>query len=153
MTGRSVIFINRRRSNMNKKKHIIFPVITITAWLGFYLLGIPSHYFTDWNIAEKFLLSLVTSFAVVPFISVVTLVMVDGNYKTDSLWLALYASLPILILDLAVEIIKGGINGNFFVTYWPQTLGYLYVWIVIPFTGLTLHKLKQIILMKGGNYE
>ena len=43
---------------MTLQKHIILLIFTFLAWLGFYLLGIPSNYFTDWSLTEIILLSL-----------------------------------------------------------------------------------------------
>jgi len=54
---------------MTIQRHSALIGVSITAWLAFYLLGLPSNYFVDRDTAEKILLSLITLFAIVPYIS------------------------------------------------------------------------------------
>ena len=126
---------------MNTKRHIILFVIVLIAWITFYLIGLPSDYFTQWKTSEKILLSLVTFFGIVPFLSFVTLVLLGGDYFRTSIWFAFYASIVIFIFDfIAVGIIEQkGIS--YIISHWPLSIAYLYVWIEIPIIGLVI---KQI---------
>lgn len=78
---------------MKVKKHFIIASITIFAWFVFYLIGLPSDYFLEWNMAEQNLLSLITFFAIVPIIFFVTIVLLIQNYLRTGTWLAFYASM------------------------------------------------------------
>lgn len=130
---------------MNTKKHIILFAIVLIAWLSFYLIGLPSDYIIQWKLSEKILLSLVTFFGIVPFLSFVTIILLGGDYFKTSIWFAFYASIVIFIFDfIAVGIIEQkGIS--FIITHWPQSIAYLYVWIEIPIIGLVI---KRIIFDK-----
>ncbi len=61
---------------MDFRKHLILLIVTFFCWAGFYLLGLPFNYFLDWNLAEKILLSLVTAFAIVPYIAFFTVLFI-----------------------------------------------------------------------------
>ena len=133
---------------MNIKRHFILFTITLSAWAGFFLLGLPFNYFVDWNLAEKTLLSLITAFAIVPYISFFVLLFLGGDYFKTSIWFAFYASVLIGVLDF---IVLGMIQGNgiyFVISHWHLTLGYLYVWISIPLVGASIKRItkEQIIV-------
>ena len=128
---------------MTPKKHLILLAFTFLAWLGFYLLGIPSNYFTDWNLAELILLCLITMFGFLPVVRAFVLIFMDGNYVKTSLWFAFYASVPLFFYDLIVVGIIGGEGFHFLVSHWPVTFGYLCVWIILPLVGLALQKFSS----------
>jgi hypothetical protein len=128
---------------MSIQKHIILFVITILVWAIFYLLGLPSNYFVDWNLAEKILLSLVTAFAIVPFIGFFVILFLGGDYFKISIWFALYASVLIFTMDfIVIGLIKGdGIS--FLMSHWHLTIAYFYVWISLPLIGIALKKICE----------
>ena len=132
---------------MTFKKHIVLLVLTFLVWLGFYLLGIPFNYFTDWNLAELILLCLITAFGFLPVIGAFVLIFMNGHYVKTSLWFAFYGSVPLFFYDLILVGIIGGEGFHFLESHWPLTFGYLYVWIILPLTGLALQKFssRQII--------
>jgi hypothetical protein len=119
-------------------KHLAMWLITSLAWLGFYVVGSPSNYFTAWDLDQLILLSLVTAFAVVPLIGSATLVFLGGDYARTSLWLAFYASVPLFIYDFVVEGLIGGEGLGYLISHWYITIAYLYVWIELPVIGLAL---------------
>jgi hypothetical protein len=127
---------------MTIKKHVILLVFTFLAWLGFYLLGLPSNYYTDWNLAEIILLSLVTIFGFLPAVGALVLTFMGGDYVRISLWLAFYASAPLFFYDLIVVGIIGGEGLHFIVTHWYISLAYLYVWLILPLVGLALQRFR-----------
>jgi Na+/melibiose symporter-like transporter len=128
---------------MNLRKHLILLIVTFFCWTGFYLLGLPFNYFVDWNLAEKILLSLVTAFAIVPYIAFFTLLFLGKAYFKTSIWFAFYASVLIFILDFIVIGLVEGIGIHFVISHWVLTLGYFYVWISIPLVGFALKKLSE----------
>ena len=127
---------------MTIKKHVILLVFTFLVWLGFYLLGLPSNYYTDWNLAEIILLSLVTIFGFLPVVGTLVLIFMGGDYVRTSLWLAFYASAPLFFYDFIVVGIIGGEGLHFIVTHWYISLAYLYVWLILPLVGLALQKFR-----------
>ena len=129
---------------MTIKKHLTLLLITFLAWLGFYLLGLPSNYYIDWSLTELILLSLITFFAVVPLIGVVALILMGGDLVRTSVWFAFYASVPLFIYDFVVAGMLGGEGLHFLVSHWYISLGYLYVWIELPLIGLALQKFRTL---------
>ncbi len=129
---------------MNFRKHMILIIVTFFCWAGFYLLGRPFNYFLDWNLSEKILLSLVTAFAIVPYVACFTLLFIGKDYIKTSIWFALYASVLIFILDFIMIGLLEGIGIHFVVSYWVLTLGYFYVWISIPLVGFALKKITEL---------
>ena len=103
---------------MTARKHLTMWLVTFGAWLGFYLIGIPSNYYTEWNQAELVLLSLAGVFAVVPAIGAVVLVCLGGDYIRMSFWLAFYASTPLFIYDFVLEGIIGGEGFQYLISHW-----------------------------------
>ncbi len=89
------------------------------------------------------MLSLITFFAVVPFLGSLVIIFLGGNYIQIALWMAFYASVPLFIFDfIAVGIVQG--QGLFFLkSHWYITVAYFYVWIVLPLIGLALRKLTK----------
>ena len=128
---------------MDAKKHLILFLVGFFAWLVFFLVGYPSNYFTEWNLAEKIILCLVTFFAVVPFVGCLVIIFLKGNYVQTAFWLAFYASVPLFIFDfIAVGIVQG--QGLLFIkSHWYITIAYFYVWIELPLVGLALQELTN----------
>lgn len=128
---------------MNRKRHIILLLIALSAWFVFYLIGLPSKYFQKWSTESQILLSLVTVFAIIPLIAFVTLILIGNHYVKVSKWFAFYASLPLAIIDFIIcgIIQKKGLY--VFISHWYITIGYFYVWIIIPIVGFTIEKFEK----------
>jgi hypothetical protein len=134
---------------MTLKKHLTLFLITFLAWLGFYLLGLPSHYYTDWTLTELILLCLVTFFAMVPLIGALTLIFMGGDIFRASLWLAFYASVPLFVYDFIMVGVIGGAGWRFLFSHWYLSLGYVIVWLEAPLIGLALQKLIALPVVKA----
>ena len=128
---------------MNRKTHFKLVLIVISAWLAYYLIGLPSNYYQEWSTADQILLSLVSAFAVLPFIAFATMTLIGHDYVKIGVWLAFYASVPLAIIDYIIAgiIQKNGIH--VFISHWYITIGYFYVWIILPLFGYLLVRLKQ----------
>ena len=131
---------------MKIKYHLIISSVTFFAWLSFYLLGSSSNYFQEWNFSELIILSLLTIFAIAPFISIALMVLIPNKYIKTGIWLAFYASFPFAVYDYIICGIIKGEGLNIFISHWYLTLGYFYVWIIGPFTGYILNKFKQQVI-------
>lgn len=117
--------------------------IAVFAWLIFYIIGLPSNYYSDWSLADKMNLAFIGFFATIPFITFVTLLFLGGNYVKTSLWFAFYASIPLFILDYIFVGIINHEGLHFLISHWYLSFGYLLVWIIMPIVGLSLEKLKK----------
>lgn len=126
---------------MNAKKHLIMFFVGFFGWLFFFLLGYPSNYFTEWNLAEKIMFSVITFFAVVPFLGCLVLIFLESNYLHTAFWMAFYASVPLFIFDFITVGIVQGQGILFLKSHWYITIAYFYVWIELPLIGLALQKL------------
>jgi hypothetical protein len=122
-------------------------ILTFLPWLAFAIIGSGSEYFLTWSFNEQLLLSLVTCFGIVPFFAFVYIALSRKDYFKISLWLAFYASFPLIIYDLAVSVFiyKKGVSILF--SHWYLTAGYFYVWVIIPLAG----KVVEILMSKKGN--
>ncbi len=128
---------------MNLRRHLILLAVSLSGWAAFYLMGLPFNYFLDWSLTEKILLSLVTEFAIVPYIAFFTLLLLGDAYLKTSIWFAFYASVFIFILDFIAIGFVEGVGIHFVISHWVSTLGYFYVWISIPLVGFALEKLSE----------
>ena len=126
---------------MNEKNHFILIAVVAFAWLGFLLLGLPSQYFQDFLVETKIVLSLLTFFAIVPFIGFFTMIFLKGNYFKISLWFAFYASVLIFILDFIVVGIIQHHGISFLFSHWWLAIAYVYVWINLPLVGLAMNRI------------
>ena len=125
---------------MNIKNHIIMIIITFFGWLLFYLIGLPSNYFITWSNADNILFVFIAGFAILPVITFIVIILLDGDYFLLSIWLAIYASVGPFILDF---IVVGLIQGNglgFLISHWLLSIGYIEAMIVIPLIGYSLKK-------------
>ena len=127
---------------MTRKNHFILIAVVTFAWLGFLLLGLPTQYYQNSLVETKILLSLITFFAIVPFIGFFTLIFLKGDYFHISLWFAFYASILIFILDFIVVGIIQGLGINFLFSHWPQAVAYVYVWINLPLVGIAMNRIQ-----------
>ena len=127
---------------MKLHDHLFMFLVGFFGWLSFFLLGYPSNYFTEWNLSQQIVITLITFFAVVPFLGVLVLRYLGGNYFVKALWAAFYASCPLIVLDFVVVGLVQGQGLTYLTSHWYVTIAYFYVWIELPMIGLALRKLK-----------
>lgn len=128
---------------MNIKKHLILITVACLAWAAFYLIGLPSDYFLSWSSAEKILITWMGFFAILPLICTLVVVFLGGDYFRTSVWLALYASFGLFILDFLVVGLVEGKGISFLISHWYLTIGYIEALVVMPLVGLALKKFKE----------
>lgn len=122
------------------KEHIIVLSIGLGVWLAFFIVGIPSNYFTTWTFAEQVLLSLITFFGIFPVVGTLLLIFIGHDYFRTAIWLAFYWSVPLFIPDaITVGILKGE-GLHFLTSHWYASIAYLYVWIELPIIALAIRK-------------
>lgn len=127
---------------MTRKNHIVLITVVAFTWLGFLLIGIPTEYYLDSLVETKILLSLLTFFAMVPFIGFFTMMFLNGNYFHISLWFAFYASVLIFILDFIYVSLVLSHGIDFLFSHWPQSIAYVYVWINLPLVGIAMNRIQ-----------
>ena len=127
---------------MSGKNHFILIAVVTLAWFGILLIGLPTQYYLNSLVETKILLSLITFFAMVPFIGFFTMIFFKGNYFHISLWFAFYASVLLFILDFIVVGIIEGYGIDFIFSHWPQSIGYIYVWINLPLVGMAMNRIQ-----------
>ena len=93
--------------------------------------------------AEKVLITWIGLFAIFPLFSFFLVIFIGGDYFKTSLWIALYASIGILILDYIVVGLIEGKGISFLISHWYLTVGYVEAIVVMPLVGLALKKLKD----------
>ena len=125
---------------MKRNHHILVALVMLFIWGLFYTAGIPSNYYMTWDTTSLILLTFLAVFAIVPFVGGVTLVLLPGPFLRNSLWIAFYASVIPLLMDFFLVGIISGKGFAFFISHWFLTLGYIYVWLIIPLVGLSLQK-------------
>jgi hypothetical protein len=123
---------------MSIKNHAIMFLSCFLAWLIFYLIGYPSNYFMEWDLAEKVLLTLVGFFALFPFLGCVILLFLRGNFFKNSFYFAFYGSIPLFIFDFIVVGILQKHGFSFLTSHWYLTIGYMEAWIIFPIIGWAL---------------
>ena len=127
---------------LKRKYHLLLILIVFFTWLIFYLIGLPSDYFMQYNQAEKILISLVGLFAAVPYISLLTITLIPEKPFKTAMWLTLYASILPFLLDYIVVGIYFKTGWGFLSSHWYLTIGYNTVWVIIPPIGLAIEKIK-----------
>lgn len=131
-----------KKDNMTTRQHVAMLLAVSSAWLFFYLIGIPSNYFTEWDLADQILISLITFFAAVPFIGVLILILVGGDLVRTALWTAFYASVPLFVYDfIAVGVFRSE-GFHYLISHWYISIAYVYVWVELPLIGVALKRFQ-----------
>lgn len=133
---------------MTPREHMVALSVGLVAWLLFFLIGIPSHYFTDWTLAEQMLLSMITFFAIFPIVGTLVLIYIGHDYVRAACWLAFYWSVPLFLLDFTIVGILKGEGLGFFASHWYASIAYLYVWIELPIIGWAMNKCLRLTTTK-----
>ena len=130
---------------MNLKDHLLVFISVFIAWLIFYLIGIPFNYFLEWTAPDKIIVILIGVFGIFPVFCFVLCALLKGDYFKTSLWVSVYASVEIFLLDYIMIGLIAGQGIGFFQTYWLQSISYLTPWMVMPFIGIAMKRFKEYI--------
>lgn len=127
---------------MKIRHHLILAAISIALWLLFYLFGLSSNYYQDFNNREILMVLLITFFAIIPFIAIIVLTFIKRPFLRTSVWFAFYSSVLLFILDYIFAGVLKDEGFHFLVSHWYLTVGYFGVWIELPIIGKTLEQLS-----------
>jgi hypothetical protein len=125
------------------RDHLTIAAVAVFLWIGFYLLGMPFDYFRKFTLSEQFIISVLTFFGILPFVTAVMVILMNRNYGTTGIWVAFYFSMLPASLDFIVCGVIQGEGFGTFTSHWYLTIAYFYVWIICPLVGITLQKLKH----------
>ncbi len=128
---------------MKRNHHILAVLVMLFIWGLFYTAGIPGNYYMTWDTTSLILLTFLAVFAIVPFVGGVTLIILPGSFRRNSFWIAFYASMIPFLMDFILVGLIGGKGGAFLLSHWFLTLGYIYVWLIIPLVGLCLQTFQR----------
>lgn len=117
------------------RKHPITYFITFIIWFIFLLFGLPSDYYQSWSFNAQLWLCIFVFFLVIPLTYIVLQKIWSNEYFKSSLWVAFYASIPLVVYDyIYVGIIKG-LGHSYIFSHWYLSIFYLIVWVEIPLIG------------------
>lgn len=120
---------------MTIKKHLQLLVYSFVTWFIFYLLGLPDYYQSWWFEVKIAICILVTvGYFPATYYSLKTF-WDDGKHLTNSLWLALYLTLPLFIYDYLLLGVYKGLGIGFVFPYWYLSFFYFSFWVQFPLIG------------------
>ena len=125
---------------MTAVKHFKLLGYSFLTWLVFYLIGLPDYY-QSWPLwAKVFILFGVTAlyFPVTEYS--LKAYWDDGRHLRNSLWLALYLTLPLFVYDYLLLAVYKGLGIGFVVPYWYLTFFYFSFWLQFPWIGRRLEQ-------------
>jgi len=124
------------------KKHILTFIVTFAIWLIFLIAGIPSDYYQLWPLGALIGLCIFVFILIFPLAYFVLIRIWKDKFFKSSLWIAFYASVPLMLYDyIYIGIIKGD-GYSFVFSHWYLSIFYVIVWIQIPFLGWVVDKYK-----------
>ncbi len=125
---------------MNFTKHLLSLLITFALWFIFLLFGLSSNYYQAWSFGAQVLLCIFTLILLLPVSYVVLMKVWQQDFLKSSLWMAFYASAPLILYDYVYIGVIQGQGVTFLFTHWYLSLFYLLVWLEIPLLGWVLQK-------------
>ena len=120
---------------MTFKKHIQLFLYSFFTWFVFYLIGLPDYY-QSWFLWAKVAICVLVTVAYFPA-TYYTLKSFwdDGKHLINSLWLALYLTLPLFIYDYLLLAVYKGLGIGFVFPYWYLSFFYFSFWVQFPLVG------------------
>jgi len=125
---------------MALNKHLITYIFTFSIWFIFLLAGLQSDYYQTWSFNAQLWLSAFAFFLLLPLTYIVLRQIWKENYLKNSLWLAFYASVPLILYDYIYVVLIKGLGHSYIFSHWYLTIYYFIVWIEIPLVGWVMQK-------------
>ena len=125
---------------MTLKLHLQLLLYSSVTWLAFYLVGLPDYY-QHWAFWAKLGALPAVTLAYFP-IARYTLDQFwgDGRHFRNSLWLALYLTLPLFIYDHLLLVWYKGLGIGFVIPYFYLSFFYFSFWLQIPYIGWRMER-------------
>jgi len=120
---------------MSAKRHSQLLLYSFVTWLSFYLIGLPEYY-QQWPFWAKLAILVLVTAIYFPVTSyTLKKYWRDGRHLRNSLWLALYLTLPLFVYDYVLLAIGWRLGIGFVVPFWYLTFFYFSFWIQFPLIG------------------
>jgi len=120
---------------MSIEKHLQLLLYSFLTWLAFYLLGLPDYY-QRLSIPIKSALVVAVTALYFPVARYsLKKFWNNGQHLKNSLWLALYLTLPLFIYDYLLLGLYKGLGIKFVIPYWYLTFFYFSFWLQVPLIG------------------
>ncbi|MEM9420415.1 MAG: hypothetical protein AAGA25_15405 [Planctomycetota bacterium] len=120
---------------MSAKRHLQLLLYSFVTWLTFYLIGLPEYY-QHWPFWSKIVICIVVTVGYFPGTAyTLRKYWSDGKHLTNSLWLALYLTLPLFVYDYLLLAWYKRLGIGFVFPYWYLSFFYFSFWIQFPVIG------------------
>lgn len=116
------------------KTHLALLLMSFVTWGFFVLLGLPDYY-QSWPFSAKVAICIAVTILYLPLAPFILRQMDNKDYVINSLWLALYLTLPLFIDDYVFIVLIGGDDLSFIFRYWYLSFFYCSFWVQFPLTA------------------
>ncbi|UJB69020.1 hypothetical protein HRE53_21760 [Acaryochloris sp. 'Moss Beach'] len=116
------------------KTHLALLLMSFITWGFFVLLGLPDYY-QSWPFSAKVAICIAVTLVYLPLAPFILKRIDNQDFVKNSLWLALYLTLPLFIYDYVLIVLIGGDNLSFVFRYWYLSFFYFSFWIQFPLTA------------------
>lgn len=113
------------------KTHFSLLIMSFVTWGFFVLIGLPDYY-QSWSFSAQIIICIAVTILYIPLTPNILKRIDQKNHLKNSLWLALYLTLPLFIYDYVFIVLIGGDNLSFVFRYWYLTFFYFSFWIQFP---------------------
>lgn len=116
---------------LSLKTHFSLLLMSFITWGVFVLIGLPDYY-QSWSFSSKIIICIAVTILYIPLTPFILNLVDQRDYIRNSLWLALYLTLPLFIYDYVFIVVIGGDNLSFVFRYWYLTFFYFSFWVQFP---------------------
>lgn len=125
---------------MTATKHAFLLIYSFVTWFAFYLIGLPDYY-QSWPFWLKVAICILVTAAYFPVTRYSLRKYWDnGEHFRNSLWFALYLTLPLFVYDYLLLGWHFGLGIGFVKPYWYLTFFYFSFWLQFPYVGWRLQQ-------------
>lgn len=113
------------------KTHFSLLIMSFITWGIFVIIGLPDYY-QSWSFCAKIAICIAVTIFYIPLTPFILNLMGNKDRIKNSLWLAIYLTLPLFIYDYVFIVLIGGDNLSFVFRYWYLTFFYFSFWVQFP---------------------
>jgi len=129
---------------MNKlsfKTHASLLLMAFVTWAIFVVIGLPDYY-QSWHPNLKVIVCFAVTALYIPLGAfLIKRMFPDREYFLNSIWLALYLTVPLFTFDIVYIMgFLGEENLLFVAKYWYLTFFYFSFWLQFPVLGLVMER-------------
>jgi len=121
------------------KAHLNLLLMSVFTWLVFLLIGLPDYY-QSWPFSAKIGICIIVTVMYFPLAAFILRKFANQQHFINSLFLALYLTVPLFIYDYIYIVLIGGDDLTFVFRYWYLSFFYFSFWIQFPLIGRAMKK-------------